>query len=490
MGFKTDTSFLRFLTMGALGVRQTINQLKADGFQPIELERYCGSNKIWMTKVKRLRLPDLLCVRTGVRFEVRAKSDLKIRMSDAPANPDRTWDAGNRDEDIVAFIAMHAEGDSWRPADKAVFFDFKSLRASVESSKLGPPKSASEGAERDRVWSSIVPSRNGTVRAVDSERIAVEMSADGDKPLRNQTYALKGRHAYVQAGDNFVAEASILGGAPSSMADLKTRLNVTYDPLNELSANLAVDRYAAAKALPYRQDLKSKAVPALEMMLSKENEERVALEAAGAAAALGSQAGQAKIESLIWDNGSPEMRMEAVLILSELKSGFAKTELSKVASSDKFANDEIRQAAVWGLGKAGVKAYEELVPFLADEDDNVAMHAVMAFGIDTSQSVITKLVDNLASGIPRLASTSSEALRMIGNQTAVDALIAVAAQSDWAIATLGRMPPDRVLAKLAGSPLLPKVQPFLLLHEKNNWLGSEARLLDLAFLSKQDVEMQ
>src|SRR6266852_5893227 len=99
MGFKTDTSFLRFLSMGAIGVRQTMKQLRARRFEPIELERYCGSNKIWMTKVKRLRLPDVLCVRTGLRLEVRAKSDLKIRMSDAPGNPDRRWDVGMRDED-------------------------------------------------------------------------------------------------------------------------------------------------------------------------------------------------------------------------------------------------------------------------------------------------------------------------------------------------------------------------------------------------------
>ena len=89
MGFKADTSFLRFLSMGAVGVHRTMERFRDRGFEPIELERYCGSNKIWTTKVKRLRLPDLLCVKTGMRAEVRAKSDLKIRMSDAPANPDR-----------------------------------------------------------------------------------------------------------------------------------------------------------------------------------------------------------------------------------------------------------------------------------------------------------------------------------------------------------------------------------------------------------------
>ena len=94
MGFKDDTSFLRFLSMGAAGARQAIIYLRSKGFEPIELERYCTSNKIWATKVKRLRLPDLLCVRTGMRVEVRAKSDLRIRMSDAPTRPDRRWDGG------------------------------------------------------------------------------------------------------------------------------------------------------------------------------------------------------------------------------------------------------------------------------------------------------------------------------------------------------------------------------------------------------------
>ena len=32
MGFKADTSFLRFLSMGAAGARQTIGQLRAAGF--------------------------------------------------------------------------------------------------------------------------------------------------------------------------------------------------------------------------------------------------------------------------------------------------------------------------------------------------------------------------------------------------------------------------------------------------------------------------
>ena len=70
MGFKVDSSFLKFVTIGALGGWWRLAaELESCGFTPIELERYSQSNKIRATKVKRLRLPDLLCVRTD--FEVR-----------------------------------------------------------------------------------------------------------------------------------------------------------------------------------------------------------------------------------------------------------------------------------------------------------------------------------------------------------------------------------------------------------------------------------
>lgn len=488
MGFKTDTSFLRFLTMGALGVRQTLKQLRAAGFEPIELERYCGSNKIWMTKVKRLRLPDILCVRTGLRVEVRAKSDLKIRMSDAPNNPDRTWDAGNRDDDFVALIAMREEAQGLRAADEAVFFDVGALRRSVETSKLGPPKSASEGAERDRVWPAVIPSRDGTVRSVSADKLVVEMHNDGS-PSRMQTYTLKGKHVYVQPGQRFVGEASILAGTPAALADLNAYRNRTYNPLAVLKAPNAVDRYSAVKAIPYREDLRDQAVPSLEALLKSEQEERVALEAAGSAAVMGSQLGQQRIEAIVWGNGLPELRMEAVLILTELGSPFAKHELMRVASDPRFAGDEIRQAAIWGLGKSGLRTYDELRQFIDDSDDNAAMHAIMAFGSDTPPDVVALLVGDLSSPNARRKAAASEVLRVIGNETAVRALAAVAQEeNNWVIATLGRLPPALVRECLQGSEVLAKVEPLLLLNQGVNWLASENRLMDLAFLSKQDVE--
>ena len=493
MGFKADTSFLRFLSMGAAGVHRTMDRLRDRGFEPIELERYCGSDKIWTTKVKRLRLPDLLCVKTGMRAEVRAKTDLKIRMSDAPANPDRVWDAGLRDDDIVALITCFDTDDGPEPADDAAYFTVGALRASVDRSRLGPPKSASEGAERDRTWPATVPTRDGTVLEVSDERLIVRMNADAERPARRQTYTLRGKSVYVSPGDAFKAQTTILAGEPPALADLSAYLPRRYAPLDDLRAAADVDRYAAVKALRFRNDPRGQVISALEDLIRREAEERVALEAAGSAAALGSEFGQERITRFIWDNDDrPELRMEAVFILTELGHGlFARDALNRVVADSRFEGDDLRQAAVWALGKAGLKCYEDVLPFIDDADENLALHAIGAFGVDTPRPVIDRLVHDLVAGDPRRAPAASEALRIIASDEVLQALVTAADAGhlvpDWVVATLGRLPPNRVRAALQGSPLFDQVAPMLLNAEGAHWLASESIGTDIAFLLKQNL---
>ena len=493
MAFKADTSFLRFLSMGAVGVHRTMDRLRDRGFEPIELERYCGSNKIWTTKVKRLRLPDLLCVKTGMRAEVRAKTDLKIRMSDAPANPDRVWDAGLRDDDIVALIACFYTDEGPEPADDAVYFTVGALRDSVDRSRLGAPKSASEGAERDRTWPATVPTRDGTVLEVSDERLIVRMNADAERPARPQTYPLRGKSVYVSPGDSFTARTTILAGEPPALADLSVYLPRRYAPLDDLRAPSDVDRYAAVKALRFRDDPRGQVIPALEDLIRREAEERVALEAAGSAAALGSELGQEQIARFIWGNDDrPELRMEAVFILSEFgHDPFTREQLNGVVADPRFEGDELRQAAVWALGKSGLRCYEDVLPFIDDADENLALHAIGAFGVDTPRPVIDRLIQDLIVGDPRRAPAASEALRIIASDEVLQALLtnANAGQPvpDWIVATLGRLPLDRVRAALQDSPLLAQVAPMLLNAEGAHWLASGSIGTDIAFLLKQNL---
>ena len=368
-----------------------------------------------------------------------------------------------------------------------MFFGVKALRDTVGQSKLGPPKSASEGAERDRTWPSTTPSCDGTVQSVTADKLVVAMNT-GAGTTRKQTYTLNGKHAYVKPGDAFKAEVSILAGAPDKLADVTSFLAKTYDPIADLKSDNPVDRYAGVKSLPRREDLRAQAIPALEALLKTEKEERVSLEAAGASAALGSALGQEQIGKVVWGQGRQDLRMEAVLILTELGSPFARTELIRVAGEQKFAGDEIRQAAVWGLGKAGLKAYDQLPAFIADKDENLALHAIVAFGQDTPENIIRTLIADLVKADPTRAPAVSEALRLIAGETVVKCLIEAAAGGhDWVLATLGRLPPSLVKPALAGSELLKKLVPMLLLSEGANWLASEDRVMDIAFLTKQNL---
>ncbi|MFE3839327.1 HEAT repeat domain-containing protein [Pseudogemmobacter sonorensis] len=490
MGFKVDTSFLKFLTMGALGARKVIGELSGMGYAPIELERYCTSNKIWATKVKRLRLPDLLCVRTGTRFEVRAKSDLKIRMSDAPNNPDRTWDAGLRDHDIIALIACTDNNGMPVPADGAVYFTVDTLRASVGTSKLGPAKSASEGAERDRTWPAIVPSRPGEVLLVNGGKLVVSMEGDGNPP-RRQTYTLSGKVPYVTPGERFEAGSDMLAGTPAQLADLQGPLANAYNPLPGLASANDVDRFSAAKAILHRPDLHAAALPALEDLLDHEGELRVALEAAGTATALGSAKGQDFVAATLHSDDNKQLSMEAIFILTEVKGQFARDRLNAVAGSAEFQGDERRQAAIWGLGKAGLKAYADLVPFVADPEENMAYHAISGFGGDTPDVVIDALITMLVGGHEVAAPAASEALLVIGSENALARLL-VAAKTvndgrDWILATIGRFPPQMVRAMLAGLPLLDQLAPMLLVAEGANWMSRGEAQNDLRFLLKQSL---
>jgi len=182
VAFKRDDSFLQYLSMGAVGSARVAPDLNAHGHHTIELERYTTSNKIWATKVKRLRLPDLVCLRCGVRVEVRAKSRLEVKLSDSPAVAGRTWDAGLGDGDLVAFIQVTSRDGSVSAEDWVEYFRVSDLRATAAASKLSQPKSPTEGSERTRTWPASVATRNGIVTATSPTHLTIAW--EGRPPRR------------------------------------------------------------------------------------------------------------------------------------------------------------------------------------------------------------------------------------------------------------------------------------------------------------------
>jgi hypothetical protein len=94
--------------VGAAGTKATIQRLQELGFRPIGLERSSSGFKIWKTiKINRVRVPDILCLKSRWRFESRGKTNPEISMSHSKSDPNRAWDAGMHKDDFVECVSNH-----------------------------------------------------------------------------------------------------------------------------------------------------------------------------------------------------------------------------------------------------------------------------------------------------------------------------------------------------------------------------------------------
>jgi len=258
--FKSDDSFLRKLAVGAAGTNATIDRLKAMGFNPIELERGSTGFKIWKKiKIKRVRVPDILCLNTGLRFESRGKTKLEISMSHSLNDPKRAWDAGMRDDDLVSIVVFEQNDDS--PVDLQQispihFVSVKDMRKAFAAGQVSitQPKGVEEGSEIRVMWTCAAANQRSVVFAVESGRISLTPIPEA----RRQSIQLsrsKGKITLlpqVNAGDTVEANQIVASVVPvNTKLQCPTSVSEAYFIDKLASVNLS-ERYAAAKALRYR----------------------------------------------------------------------------------------------------------------------------------------------------------------------------------------------------------------------------------------------
>lgn len=303
--FKNDDSFLRKLAVGAAGTNATINRLKAMGFNPIELERGSTGFKIWKKiKIKRVRVPDILCLNTGIRFESRGKTKLEISMSHSLNDPKRAWDAGMRDDDLVSIVVFE-QNDNFPVDLKQIspvhFVSVREMRKAfaTEQVSITQPKGVEEGSEIRVMWTCAAANQRSSVQAVEPGRISLIPLSEA----RRQSIQLnrsKGKITLlpqVEAGETVEAN-QIVAAVISVNTTLQCPTSVSEAHFVEklASVNLS-ERYAAAKALRYRGYTTAK--PVLESRMTDSEEDiYVQLEAAAALAAYGDPNGWEFIERL------------------------------------------------------------------------------------------------------------------------------------------------------------------------------------------------
>jgi hypothetical protein len=406
ISYKSDDSFLRKLVVGAAGVNATIDHLITLGFQPIELERGSTGFKIWKKiKIKRVRLPDILCLKTGLRFESRGKTKPEISMSHSLKDPKRTWDAGLQDGDYVSIVVFR-QNDSLPIDLKRIspvqLISVKDLRKAFSQKlvSITKPKGVDEGSEIRVVWNSAVAKRTSVVSEITTKHIRLT-------PILSEQFQtvrlIRNNGAItllpcVQPGDT-VEENQIVAASVPVYKEVYCSTQVDeYYFIQKLSSISLSERYSAAKALRYLGY--TSALSALKNMMNHTQEDiYVKLEAAAAIAAHGHSEGWKFLESLLPadDLNIPlETQLETVILFSEIHKPRSESLLIEVLR-DTGRNEELRAGAAWALGQfATITAANALVDTFNQTALDVKTEATRALLRNTG-SQVDHIVDLLKS---------------------------------------------------------------------------------------------
>jgi hypothetical protein len=359
--FKSDDSFLRKLAVGAAGTNTTISRLRELGFNPIELERGSTGFKIWKKiKIKRVRVPDILCLNTGLRFESRGKTKPEISMSHSLKDPKRAWDAGMRNDDFVSIVVFQQGDDS--PVDlkqlsPVHFISVNEMRKAFTKKHVSitQPKGVEEGSEIRVVWTCAVANQNSIVFEVDSGKISLTPIPEARRQLirLSRSRGKLNLIPLVSVGDSVQANQIVAAVVPvNTMLSCPAPVKESFFVEKLASVNLS-ERYAAAKALRYR-GYTATAKSVLKTRVSDSDEDiYVQLEAAAALAAYDDSTGWDFIEGKLRSQTMTvplETQLETVIVASEIPKERSERLLVEVLH-DNERDDELRAGAAWALGQ-------------------------------------------------------------------------------------------------------------------------------------------
>lgn len=460
--FKSDESFLEKIAMGAIGAQRTLQDLERQGHQPMELERGSTSFKIWKAiKIKRVRMPDLLCLRCGHRVESRAKSKLEISMSHSKAQPERGWDHGLSNEDHVALVLCERSGPNpldWVASELVQYIPVAALRQAFEAGQVRTekPKGGEEGFEVRVTWPAAVASAEAEVEAVDERGIRYRPEGGRAVAVRLQRREIQlmplvEPGAHVRAGQILAAVVPVsgrhecVGGAGIEMYIEQSRSISQTDRLAAVKALGRFEGTAATEALLARVEAQGEHV-------------FVRVDAAAGLLRCGHAAGYGVLGNMLQDEYL-QNRLEAVIVLGEV-GGPEATKLLLGALQDADQHAEIRAGVAWSLGEMGAR---EALPAL-----------VQSF---TALETVIKL--EAARALTKLARGQIEPV--------VEALTAGAVEERpgiaWALSKAGGVRVGQLLPALKDSDTREWVAYIIGTQAK------EAMLPEIEALAKQDPEV-
>lgn len=400
--FKTDASFLRAISIGAVGTRRVFEDLQQQKQQPIELERGSMSFKIWKAiKIKRIRVPDILCLGNGWRVESRAKTKLEITMSHSFSNLERGWDYGLEDRDYVALVKcrqVSEEPTDWQADDLVQYISVRDLREAYQNDLvLGvKPKGAQEGFETRLTWPACVASAAGVISNITDERLQYRRRKDNRVITLNLTKQGKQLQPLVQEGESIMANQILASVVPViKVLPSERALDVDVYRQQLLSPSLS-ERYTAAKALSHFVYEQVEDVLAHTARNSKDHI-YVRLEAASGLARWGDERGLTFIRQCLASEYL-ENQLEAVIVLGEVGTSIASKILIDTLHNTAY-HSEVRAGAAWALGELRDEAaLEALISSFDEVEKEIRIEAARALA-----KLANDFTHQIAASLPKTA---------------------------------------------------------------------------------------
>ena len=339
------------------------------------------SFKIWKNiKIKRIRVPDILCVACGRRVESRAKTTFEISMSHSLSDPERGWDYGLNDSDFVALVICKRVSDrpiDWRADELVQYISVHDLRSAQRNNLivLVKPKGAEEGFEARISWPAAVAKSAGVVASVTNDRIQYRRENDRIITLSLSKQGLN-LNPLVREGDA-ISENQVLAAVIPVVKQFPCSRKTGQEYyIAQLSSSSLSDRYTAVKALStFPSESVSKA------LIDKVNESNehiyVRLEAAAGLARHNEEQGWSFIKQCLTDDYL-QNRLEAVIVLGEIPNDTSCRLLCSVLT-DNQQHPEIRAGAAWALGELdNNSALSVLIDSFSAVDEGIRIEAARA----------------------------------------------------------------------------------------------------------------
>ncbi len=469
LAFKPDTSFFRKIALGAVGTRAVTADLACHGHETVELERGSTDTKLWKdVKRKRVRLPDLVCVRCGLRIESRAETKAELSMSHSPTDEARAWDFGMVDTDYIAFPVCHANeipwsvgrlGDQtsywhertwigWRTMGTINYFSVAAFRT-VPYSK-STTKGVTEGSETSVAWPAIFATRPGIVTAIEGRKVVIPQAPGGRKASRTIPY----NQIILISHCDMIETNQVLASAVKAipMAELACPGSLPDHHIDHLLASRERTlRFTGIKLARLRNEPQYQSTAA-EMVADDEEDVYVRLEAASYLAAVCGQPARPLFDPYL-NSPDQQTRLEAVIAIAEAATPQAVEILSSLLDAERQPHF-LRSAAAWGLGRIGGEAaISRLMRAFSDVNCEIreeALELLATLGV----SATPILLNGIRETDSDIAAGAAEALRQQKTlpQSAITQLVEELRSetpSQWAVWLFGHLPRDQVATNIA-----------------------------------------